>query len=385
MKITFVSNLFNHHQKYVSDALSRDTNQGYRFIATMGMPDHLKKVGYQEFSRIPYIINAYENESMKKAALEEINASDVVIFGSAPDEYIRRYKKQRRILFRYSERPLKKGSEPGKYLFRLAKWKLLQNPGQSTFLLCAGAFTSSDFSKFFLYKNRAYKWGYFPETKKYDISELIRKKDHTKILWVGRFLDWKHPDDALRVAKKLKDAGTSFTMDIVGAGAMELQLKEMADALGLTDRVSFPGPAPSDQVRGLMEEAGIYLFTSDRNEGWGAVLNESMNSGCAVVASHAIGSVPYLMKHRKNGLVYRSGNVDELYEKVKYLLDHPEEQERLGQAAYETITGEWNAEVAAERLIALSEHLIAGEKHPNLYQTGPCSRAEIIKDEWFYE
>ena len=110
-----------------------------------------------------------------------------------------------------------------------------------------------------------------------------------------------------------------------------------------------------------------------------------MNSGCAVVASHAIGSVPFLLKHNKNGLIYRSGDVDGLYENVKYLMDTPGEQERLGKAAYETITGLWNAEVAAERLINLSEHLLAGEKYPDLYRTGPCSRAEIIKDDWFYE
>ena len=33
-----------------------------------------------------------------------------------------------------------------------------------------------------------------------------------------------------------------------------------------------------------MEQADIYLFTSDRNEGWGAVANEAMNSACAMVA-----------------------------------------------------------------------------------------------------
>lgn len=49
----------------------------------------------------------------------------------------------------------------------------------------------------------------------------------------------------------------------------------------------------ASEVRSYMEKADIYLFTSDFNEGWGAVLNESMNSGCAVVASHAIGSVPF--------------------------------------------------------------------------------------------
>ena len=49
-----------------------------------------------------------------------------------------------------------------------------------------------------------------------------------------------------------------------------------------------------------MEKSEIFLFTSDKGEGWGAVLNESMNSACAVVASHAIGSVPFLLKDGEN-------------------------------------------------------------------------------------
>ena len=125
------------------------------------------------------------------------------------------------------------------------------------------------------------------------------------------------------------------------------------------------------------------MFTSDRQEGWGAVLNESMNSGCAVVASHAIGAVPYLMKHNSNGLIYKSGDIDALYQNVKYLLDHPEEQRRLGEAAYRTITEEWNAEIAAERFVNLAQHILDGDKYPDLYESGPCSKAEIIKDDWF--
>jgi glycosyltransferase involved in cell wall biosynthesis len=58
-----------------------------------------------------------------------------------------------------------------------------------------------------------------------------------------------------------------------------------------------------EAVRDHMEAADIFLFTSDFNEGWGAVLNESMNSACAVVASHAIGSVPFLLKDGENGFI----------------------------------------------------------------------------------
>ena len=81
------------------------------------------------------------------------------------------------------------------------------------------------------------------------------------------------------------------------------------------------GAMPPEEVRRHMEKADIYLFTSDFNEGWGAVLNESMNSGCAVVASHAIGSVPFLIKNGENGLIYENGNQLDLEKQVLRLLE----------------------------------------------------------------
>jgi glycosyltransferase involved in cell wall biosynthesis len=174
-------------------------------------------------------------------------------------------------------------------------------------------------------------------------------------------------------------------MEFIGSGVLEEELKREAAEKGLGGYVSFLGSMSPDEVRNQMEQSGIYLFTSDRNEGWGAVLNEAMNSGCAVVASHAIGSVPYLIRDKENGLVYRSGDVDMLYEKVKYLLEHREYQIQLGQAAYETIVTEWNAEVASERFMILAEHILKGEKRPDLFTSGPCSKAEIIKDNWYGE
>ena len=40
------------------------------------------------------------------------------------------------------------------------------------------------------------------------------------------------------------------------------------------------------------------------------------------------------------------------------------------------------ADIAAQRLITLSETLISG-KTPELYSDGPCSKAEILKNNWY--
>ena len=65
------------------------------------------------------------------------------------------------------------------------------------------------------------------------------------------------------------------------------------------------------------------------------------------------------------------------------ILDNPSEQERMGLAAYHTIVDEWNSDIAAERFMNLSEHILKGEGYPDLYDSGPCSKAEKIRDDWF--
>ena len=380
MKTVFLSNYFNHHQRFISDELNARCSE-YTFVSTSEMREERKALGYGDIIVPEYVLD-HKGENDPKIE-ERINSCDVVLWGSAAVDTVKKRINNEGLTYKYSERPLRRRSQIVKCVPRFIKWHLQYPTNKPLYLLCASAFTSYDFQKYGLFKNKAYKWGYFPETKYYDIDSAIKEKNKTHILWCGRFLKLKHPDDVITVAKRLRDAGYSFTLDFIGNGEMEKELVQMVKENALEDHVSFLGSMKPAEVRGHMEKAGIYLFTSDKQEGWGAVLNESMNSGCAVVASHAIGSVPYLVRDNENGLIYRSGDVDMLYEKVKYLLDNPTEQERMGKAAYKTITEIWNARVAADRLIKLSERILSGEKYPDLYDSGPCSKAEIIKDDWY--
>ena len=383
MNIAFLSSYFHHHQKYVADELYRITGKRYHFIVKKSLSDSLIKVGYHEYENEGYLVQS--SNGISTEAQNVIDEADVLIVGGQSEKWIHNRKKQGKVIIRYAERPLKKGIELWKYPVRFFRWHRENPKVLPIYMLCSSAFTSADYSKFFLFRNRAYKWGYFPECIRYDVDELFSRKEPTEILWCGRFIDWKHTDDTIRVAEKLKSEGYKFNLSIIGTGPMKDTLQAMISEFNLEDCVHLFDSMSPEEVRKHMEKAGIYLFTSDRQEGWGAVLNESMNSGCAVVASHAIGSVPFLMKNKENGLVYRSGDVDMLYRKTKYLLDNPCEQRRLGRKAYETIVTKWNAEVAASRLVQLSEAILNGEVSPDLFEDGPCSRAELIKDNWFYD
>lgn len=377
MKIVFLSNFFNHHQQPFSDALSRLPGVEYHFIATMPMPDQRKKLGYHMAELPEYVCSAWCSQEDRTRAMELLAAADVVITGSAPESMVRFCIRQNKLLFRYSERPLKKGLEIWRYPDRFLRWHWRNPFWKPIYMLCASAYTAPDYRKFGLFKNKTYKWGYFPEAKRYpDPEGMIAAKDSAEILWCGRFLELKHPDDVLAVARILKAEGYSFRIKFIGSGVLEEKLRQLTREFDLEDCVSFLGKMTPEQIRMHMENAGIYLFTSDRQEGWGAVLNESMNSGCAVIASHAIGSVPYLVEDGGNGLIYESGNTQMLYEQVKYLLEHPQEQKRLGLAAYRTITEIWNAELAAERFAILAGQRLSKDQTDVPFESGPCSRTD---------
>lgn len=394
MKVAFISCYMSPHQKPFCDEMYNILGDDFNFIATQPIGEERISMGWSS-DEAPYILYAYKNKESKLNAEKVSLGADVVILGSAPDSYIVPRLKAGKLTFKYSERFYKTGLDLKKIPHAIVGAWLHHGRFQRypLYMLCASAYTAGDAAIFHNYIDKTYKWGYFPEAKRYDLADLMSKKlsvasDGLKhpvvsILWAGRLIGWKHPDVSIQLAASLKDKGYAFKMSIIGSGEMEQQLHAMIEEKKLSDCVEMLGAMPPEKVREHMEKADIYLFTSDFNEGWGAVLNESMNSGCAVVASHAIGSVPFLIKNGENGLIYENGNQRQLEERVESLIRNSGYRKKLGVNAYESIVNTWNADAAAERFIALSQALLNGKAADSIFKEGPCSRATIINNDWY--
>ena len=378
MKITFFSNFLNHHQLPFCQEMVKILGNEFKFVATERIPVERVNLGYEDMNeKYNFVVCSYKNENEAfKLGIE----SDIVIIGSAPDKYIKQRLKQKKIIFRYSERIFKNGFKLKIFLSILLKRTVLER--NKTYLLCASAYSTYDYNLAGAYKNKTFKWGYFPELKEYtNINKLIEKKEKNTILWVARFIDWKHPEIVINVAKMLKEEKYEFSINMIGTGKMYNLIDKLIKENNLEDNVKLLGPMSPEDVRKYMENSKIFLFTSDRNEGWGAVLNEAMNSGCAVIASHEIGSVPYLIKDKKNGLIYKNGNINDLYDKVKLLLDNNDLSTKLGIEAYNTMINLWNPKIAAERIIEFSHNLLKNDKFI-YFNEGPLSVAKNMKDSW---
>ncbi len=377
MKIVFVSNYFNHHQESLALAFEKATGGQFHFIACEVMGEFRRQLGYKDMNHAhPFIVRAYENKDEFLRAKTLIEEADMVIAGSAPESLLAGRKTANKPIFYYAERPLKNGFESLKYPIRLFRWKKKYPNKKPLYMLCASGYTASDYKKFGVFKNKCYKWAYFPTVKKYEnVENLIGNKEKNSLVWVGRFIDWKHPEVPIEIAKRLQKDGYDFTLNMIGNGELLETIKGLAEKEGLEKQVRVLGAMPTEKVREYMENSRILLFTSDRKEGWGAVLNEGMNSGCVPVANRLIGSAPFLIQDGENGFLYKNGDIDGAYQKVKLLLDDCARQETTSKKAYETMVNEWNAENAVAKFLTVAKRILDGDKRPFPFENGVCSKA----------
>lgn len=389
ISIVFVSNFFNHHEKFFCDELNNNDNIRFSFIQTERMDEERVKLGWSiDTSTIPYVENSYESAECYKKALQKCENADVLLLGSAPYEFVSQRVKNNKLTFYYAERLFRHGLwhllNP-KTFFTVLKRFVIPGNKSNFYLLAASGYTAIDTARIGSFNKRRFKWGHFIEVSKNSVQKnkvAEASSSRISLLWVGRLIALKHPDMPIRIARTLKNKGIDFFLEIIGIGTMELALRNLINEYGLEKNVRMLGAMSPKDVRKHMDVSDIYLFTSDFNEGWGAVLGEAMSSGCAVVTSHGIGATPFLVTHNDNGLIYETGNYGSFERNVLKLVASEDLRLRLGQNAQKTMQELWNPRVGADRLYKLCCSLLENGK-AIYYDKGPISEAKVLKNNWF--
>ena len=379
MKLVFYSVVLNHHQAPLADELYNLLGDEYCFVELINLRD--KKGVADDFSKRPYLISAWESEVNYKRAMELARTAECCVFSSV---YALPFEKERMLKgllsFDMTERWLKKGWKS--FLSpRLQKWLLTYYlerwKNKPLYKLCMSAFAAEDHYKMGSFKGKVYKWGYFTRVdKKIGIrTECIENKNSFKLMWCARFLDWKHPELPIQLMAKFKESALPYEirLDMYGDGVLLEKMKQLVRVLDVADYVTFHGNIPNHKIRKAMSEHDIFLFTSDKREGWGAVANEAMSEGCLLIGSDEIGAVPYLIKDGVNGLVFKSKSLHSLQEKVLWAIKHKKERLELQQHAIKTMREVWSPVNAANVLIQLIDNLKQGKD--TSIDDGPCSKA----------
>ncbi len=351
MKACMCWNYLSIHQVDVAESFFRILGDDFRFISCQKPSG--AKAALADYENRPYVIRAYE-EGMMETARRLIQEADLCLL--APYEPCWSIAKTKRLPTFVSTERIFKSEKPERGLvpaLRLVHVRMMYGPfaKRGSYLLCNSYGTKEDFLRARLFGGRCLRWGYFPKAEPLPRSP----GEGIRLLWSGRCLRLKHPDLAVHAFRYLKEHGfPDVEMDLVLADSDEKEefLLEHRDSLK-DPGIRILGTIPHDELLELMGSADLFLFPSDRREGFGAVLYEAMEAGCCCIANVEAGATKLISADKETAIHYH--DLESFDKALGWAASHSEEARAIGERAAKFITEHYSAETAATNLIAFVE------------------------------
>lgn len=129
------------------------------------------------------------------------------------------------------------------------------------------------------------------------------------------------------------------TLDILGQGSQRIELESYVQEHNLNG-VKFLGQVSNEKIYEYFTQASI-MISAPKIDNMPVSILEAMNVGLLVISSK-VGGVPYMITHRKTGLLFESENVEQLVEQMLWALEHSEEvKQMIGQAQADVQKYSW--------------------------------------------
>jgi len=173
------------------------------------------------------------------------------------------------------------------------------------------------------------------DTDKFYPSRTESNQADLNILFVGG-LDQAHAfkgvDVLIKAVAKLEPE-IPWHLTVVGKGELKTAYQELAEKLGLKNKVEFLDNINNEKLPQIYCQAQVFVLPSiDKNEAFGMVLLEAMASGVPVIASNLPG-VRKVFQDQEQGLLIEPKNPEDLKTKLEQILISPEKRKSMGLAA----------------------------------------------------
>jgi glycosyltransferase involved in cell wall biosynthesis len=119
----------------------------------------------------------------------------------------------------------------------------------------------------------------------------------------------------------------------------------------LEGNIILTGALPLEEVKALYAVCDIFVLPS-LAEGDPLVILEAMSSGEPVIGTNVVG-IPHHIRDGWNGFLVDPANEQQLAEKIKFLIDNPEDRKRMGENSRKYAEEEFDWSKVAERLLAV--------------------------------
>ena len=175
----------------------------------------------------------------------------------------------------------------------------------------------------------------FPKEELADVAEKYNLNgDFKKILFVGRLEKEKSIDITLQ-AVQLVSKKIDVKFFVIGVGSERDELEKLVTELGISDRVTFLGGIPDEDVRRIYSYCDLFV-TASTVELQGLVVMEAMASGLPIVSSQGM-ALRELVEEGRNGYIFPNGNYKIAAEKILLVLRDSDKAKNMGKASLELI------------------------------------------------
>ncbi len=155
------------------------------------------------------------------------------------------------------------------------------------------------------------------------------------ILTVSRLVKRKNHELMLKAINALGRDDTHYL--IVGNGPELATLQHLAAELKINDQVSFLTDVSDEDIANYYQAADIFILPTLNLgadiEGYGIVYLDAAHFHLPIIAGRDT-SAEEILQHEVSGLLVDSTSLEAISANLKYLLDHPEVRQQLGEAAY---------------------------------------------------
>lgn len=197
--------------------------------------------------------------------------------------------------------------------------------------------------------NRKDLFGTFRNQFSIDPTELV-------VLFVGRLHQIKCVDLLLKSFSKLSN-NYPVKLVIVGPdGGHLITLKRLALHLGIQSRVIFTGPLYNDDLISAYTDSDFIVLPS-KYETFPQVVLEAKSTMKPAIVSNIL-SMKDIVNNNLDGLLFKSGSYQDLTEKIKLMLDNPDQTRSMGLNAYNDVLNNYDIEIISSQMMSLYESLI---------------------------
>ncbi|MCB0704395.1 MAG: glycosyltransferase family 4 protein [Saprospiraceae bacterium] len=179
-----------------------------------------------------------------------------------------------------------------------------------------------------------------------------RKSYPRKLLFVGRFVDYKQPLQLARTFQQLQQEKPSdWSLHFIGRGPLETELKKIGGPnLYIHDFV------PPQRLPATLAEYGVFCLPS-QNEHWGVVVHEAAAAGMPLLLSDTVGAADAFLIPGFNGFTFQTGNESDLQEKLKHLMESTDSELQSMGANSKNLAMQWDYPRWAATLLSVKPTL----------------------------